>query len=144
MWFSEASGREVVSRSTAETVGQVSEFVIDPQSHSIVAVTLKQTQHGDTVLWAALNAFGVDAVTVPDADVILDANDAVAALAGKNHRLLGKRVLNTDGEDLGDVTDAEFDPATGQLTALLLGNDTVRGERLIGIGSYAAVVHADF
>ena len=143
MKFSEASGREVVSRSTAETVGQVAEFVIDPQSHSIVAVTLKETQHGDTVLWAALSAFGVDAVTVPGAEVILDANDAVAALAGKNQRLLGKRVVNTDGEDLGAVTDAEFDPSTGLLTALLLANGAVRGERLIGVGSYAAVVHAD-
>ncbi len=143
MKFSEASGREVVSRSTAETVGQVADFVIDPQSHSIVAVTLKKTQHGDTVLWAALSAFGVDAVTVPGGEVILDANDAVAALAGKNHQLLGKRVLNTDGKHLGAVTDAEFDPATGVLTALLLANDAVRGERLIGIGSYAAVVHTD-
>jgi sporulation protein YlmC with PRC-barrel domain len=143
MRFSEALGREVVSSSTAETVGQVAEFVIDPQSHSIVAVTVKKTQHGDTVLWTALSAFGDDAVTVPGAEVILDANDAVAALAGKNQRLVGKRVLNTDGEDLGPVTDAEFDPATGQLTALLLANDVVRGERLIGIGSYAAIVHAD-
>ncbi len=143
MRFSEAFGREVVSRSTAETVGQVGEFVVDPRSHSIVAVTLKKTQHGDTVLWPALSAFGVDAVTVPGAEVILEANDAVAALAGKNQRLLGKRVLNTDGEDLGEVTDAEFDPATGVLTALLLATGSVRGERLIGIGTYAAVVHAE-
>ena len=94
-------------------MGQVAGFVIDPQSHSIVAVTLKNPA-GDTVLWAALSAFGVDAVTVPGAEVIHDANDAVAALAGRGHRLFGKRVLNTDGEDLGAVTDAEFDPATGR------------------------------
>ena len=143
MRFSEASGREVVSRSTAKTVGQVAEFVIDPRSHSVVALTLKKSSKGDTVLWGALTAFGVDAVTVPDAEVILDANDAVAALAGKNQRLLGKRVLNTDGEDLGAVTDAEFDPATGRLTALILATGAVGGERLIGIGSYAAIVHAD-
>lgn len=143
MRFSEASGRAVVSQSTAETVGQVADFVIDPQSHSIVAVTLKKTQHGDTVLWSALTAFGVDAVTIPEAEAIVDASDAVAALSGKDHRLLGKRVLNTDGEDLGKVTDAEFDPATGRLTAVVLANDSVRGDRLIGIGSYAAIVHAD-
>ncbi len=143
MKLSEATGREVVSSSTAETVGQVAELVIDPQSHSIVAVTLKKTQHGDTVLWSALSAFGVDAVTVPGAEVILDANDEVAALAGKDQRLLGKRVLNLDGEDLGKVTDVEFDPATGLLTALLLANGAVRGDLLVGIGSYAAVVHAD-
>ncbi len=143
MRFSEASGREVVSSSSAETVGQVAEFVVDPRSHSVVAVTLKKTQHGDTVLWADVSAFGVDAVTVPGTEVILDANGAVAALAGKYQRLVGKRLLNTDGEDLGLVTDVEFDPETGRLTALLLANGDVPGERLIGIGSYAAVVHAD-
>ncbi len=143
MRFSEAFGRQVVSRSTAETLGQVAGFVIDPQSHSIVAVTLKMTQRGDTVLWGDLSAFGVDAVTVPGVEVIQDANDEVAALAGRGQRLLGKRVLNTDGEELGTVTDAEFDPATGRLSALLLANETVRGELLIGIGSYAAIVHAE-
>lgn len=142
MRFSEASGRQVVSQSTAQTVGHVAGFVIDPQSHSVVAVTLKKTHQGDTVLWSDLSAFGVDAVTVPDAEVIIAASDAVAALTGKDHRLVGKRVLNTDGEDLGKVTDAEFDPATGRLTALVLKNDTVGGDRLIGIGSYAAIVHA--
>ncbi|MDN5896427.1 MAG: PRC-barrel domain-containing protein [Nocardioides sp.] len=143
MKFSEASGRQVVSSNTAETVGQVAGFVIDPQSHSVVAITLKRTEHGDTVLWADLTAFGVDAVTVPDAEVILGANDAVAALSGKDHRLTGKRILNTDGQDLGAVKDADFDPTTGRLTELLLTNHTVRGEHLIGIGSYAAIVHAD-
>ncbi len=143
MRFSEATGRAVVSQSTAETVGHVADFVIDPQSHSIVAVTLKKTHRGHTVLWSALSAFGVDAVTVPDVEVIVDTSDAVAALGGKDHRLVGRRVLNTDGEDLGKVTDVEFDPATGRLTAVLLANDSVRGDRLIGIGSYAAIVHAD-
>ncbi len=143
MWLSEALGRALVDSSTAQTVGQVAEFVIDPKSHSIVAVTLRRTQLGDTVLWTALSAFGEDALTVPGAEVILDANDAVAALAGKDHRVFGKRVLNTDGEDLGTLTDADFDPATGRLTELLLTSGTVRGDRLIGIGSYAAIVHAD-
>ncbi len=141
MLFSEASGRNVVSTSTAETVGQVADFVIDPQSRSIVALTVKKTSHGDTVLWPSISAFGADAVTVPGAEVLIDANDVVAALSGKDQRLLGKRVLNTAGEDLGAVSDVEFDPATGVLTALSLASGAIGGERLIGIGSYAVVVH---
>ena len=142
MLFSEASGRTVVSTSTAETVGQVAEFVIDPQSHSIVALTLKKTPKGDTVLWGAISAFGADAVTVPGAEVLLDANKAVVALSGKDQRLVGKRVLNTAGEDLGPMTDIEFDPATGVLTALTLASGAIGGDQLVGIGSYAAIVHA--
>ena len=45
-------GRKVVSTSTAETVGQVADFVIDAQSRTVVAVTLNKTERGDTVLWS--------------------------------------------------------------------------------------------
>ena len=142
MLFTDATGRQVVSTSTAETVGQIAEFVIDPQSHTAVAVTLKNADSGDTVLWTSITAFGADAVTVTGTAVIIDANDAVAALSGKDRRLLGKRVLNTIGEDLGPVTDVDFDPDNGAVTALVLATGDVPGDRLIGIGSYAAIVHA--
>lgn len=141
MLFSEASGRKVVSTSTAETVGQIADFVIDPQSHSLVALTLKKTDHGDTLLWRRITAFGADAVTVPAAEVIIDDNDAVAELSGKDQRLIGKRVLNSAGEDLGPVADVDFDPDTGRLVALTLTTGTIAGDGLIAIGSYAAVVH---
>lgn len=143
MLFSEASGRKVVSTSTAETVGQIADFVIDPQTHSLVALTVKKTDQGDTLLWTSITAFGADAVTVPAAEVIIDANDAVAALSGKDHHLIGKRVLTTAGEDLGPVTDVDFDPENGRLITLTLATGGIAGERLIAIGSYAAVVHPD-
>ncbi len=143
MLFSEASGRKVVSTSTAETVGQIADFVIDPQSHSLVALTVKKTHQGNTLLWTRITAFGVDAVTIPAAEVITDANDAVAALSGKDQRLIGKRVLSTAGEDLGSVADVDFDPENGRLITLSLAAGGIAGERLIAIGSYAAVVHPD-
>jgi len=142
MLFSEASGRKVVSTATAETVGQIAEFVIDPQSHTVIALTLKKADRGDTVLWGNLTAFGADAVTVSDVEMISEANDAVADLSGKAQRVLGKRVLTTGGEDLGQVADVDFDPDTGVITALTLPSGPIAGERLIGIGSYAAVVRA--
>lgn len=143
MLFSEASGRKVVSTSTAETVGQIADFVIDPKSHSLVALTLKKTDHGDTLLWTRITAFGADAVTVPDAEVIIDTNDAVAALSGKDQHLIGKRALTTAGEDLGPVVDVDFDPESGQLIALTLTTSAIAGDHLIAIGSYAAIVHPD-
>lgn len=142
MLFTEATGRKVVSTSTAETLGQISDFVIDPQSRTVVAVTLKKTDRGDTVLWPSITAFGPDAVTIPGAEVIIDANETIAAMSGKDRRLLGKRVLNTIGKDLGPVIDVDFDPDTGAVTALVLVSSRLAGDRLIGIGSYAAIVHA--
>jgi sporulation protein YlmC with PRC-barrel domain len=143
MLFTQVAGRKVVSIGTAETVGQVASLVVDPRSHRVVAVGVKKADHGDTLLWNDITAFGNEAVTIAGPEVISDANDAVKELSSKAHDLLGKRVLNTLGEDLGTLQDVRFDPASGALEALLLPGRDVTGPLLIGIGSYAVVVHGD-
>lgn len=143
MLFTQVSGRKVVSTSTAETVGQVAALVVDPRSHSVVAVSLTKAAHGDTLLWSDITAFGTDAVTIAGADVISEANETVKELSGKAHDLLGKRVLTTFGEDLGTLSDVRFDPSSGAVESLLVPGRDVAGARLIGIGSYAVVVHGD-
>jgi sporulation protein YlmC with PRC-barrel domain len=141
MRFSEATGRQVVSTSTAVTVGRVDDFVIDPRSRAVVALTVKKTAGGDTVRWSDLTAFGTDAVTVSGAERITEAGPEIAALSGKDHRVMGKRVLTTAGDDIGKVDDVEFDPESGTITALILASGDVAGVRLVGVGSYATVVH---
>ena len=64
MRFSEAVGRQVVSTSTAQTVGRVDEFVVDSRRRAVVALSLRRTEGGDTLLWTDIVAFGADAVTV--------------------------------------------------------------------------------
>ncbi|MEO7555813.1 MAG: PRC-barrel domain-containing protein [Acidimicrobiales bacterium] len=142
MRFSDADGRKVVSTSSAETVGKVDGFVVDPQQRRIVAVEVKKTASGDTLMWSAVVGFGADAVTVADAHAITERSDDIAALAGKEHRLKGKRILSGAGDVLGHVDDVEFDPESGQIQALITGERDVAGERLMGIGSYAVVVRA--
>jgi sporulation protein YlmC with PRC-barrel domain len=141
--FSAATGRQVVSTSTAVTLGKIDEFVIDPHARAIVAVTLKKTDGGDTLRWSDITAFGADAVTVAGADRLSASPPELAALSGKDHRILGKRVLATTGDELGSVDDVEFDPRTGAITALALTSGRVDGVHLIAVGSYAVVVRAD-
>ncbi len=143
MHFSDATGRQVVSTSTAATLGKIDEFVIDPHAQAVVAVTLKKTDHGDTLRWSDITVFGADGVTVSGAEQITDTPPELAALATKTHRVVGKRVLATTGDELGTVDDVEFDPTTGTITALLLTSGEVAGTRLIGVGSYAVVVRGD-
>jgi len=142
MRFSAAKRRQVVSTSSAGTVGRVDDFVVDPVSRSVLAVTVRKAQHGDTLRWSDLTAFGADAVTVDDASRITEATQDVKALTGKHHHVLGKRVLSTGGDELGSVADVEFDPGSGTVTALVLGSGEVAGSRLVGVGSYAVVVSA--
>jgi sporulation protein YlmC with PRC-barrel domain len=140
MRFSDAKKHKVVSTATAETVGRVDELVVDPAQRRVLALKLKKTDSGDTLLWSDLIAFGADAATIADTDKITDATPAVQALEGKDHHLLGKRLLTTGGDEIGKVTDAEFDPETGALISLLSKDEEIAGDRLIGIGSYAVVV----
>lgn len=143
MLFSDATGRKVVSTSTAETVGKIDGFVVDPATRAVMAVELKKTESGDTLLWSDIIGFGADAVTVSDANKIGDAPPQVDALSGKDHRLLGKRVLCTSGDELGKLGDVEFDPESGQLTTLIVADQGIAAAGLVGAGSYAVIVRAE-
>ncbi|GAA4386788.1 hypothetical protein GCM10023147_10520 [Tsukamurella soli] len=143
MRFSETVGRQVVSATTAATVGKIDELVIDPRVRSVVGMTLKKTDHGDTLRWSDVDAFGVDAVIVSGAEKLTETPPDLVGLCGKDHRALGKRLLDTNGDELGRVDDVEFDPRSGDVTALVLADGRVPGTRLVGIGSYAVVVQHD-
>lgn len=138
--FSEAKGRQVVSTATAETVGKIEGFVVDPVAHRLVALRLHKRQ---VLRWSDLTAFGADAVTVRTADLVGPADGDLEQLSGKGHDALGKRVLTSAGDELGKVTDVQFEADTGEITAVVLDDGTVAGTRLLGIGSYAVVVAAE-
>ncbi len=140
MRFSEATGRKIVSTSTAETVGKVDAFVVDPHRRVVVAVECRKTSGGDVLPWADIVGFGADAVTVRDAAAIGGAGPEVDALRGKDHSVLGKRVLSSAGDELGKVDDVAFDAETGAIEALVLTGGDIAGDRLLSVGSYAVIV----
>ncbi|MDO9456348.1 PRC-barrel domain-containing protein [Nocardioides sp.] len=143
MQWSQLKKHKVVSTATADKVGKVDGFLLDPATRSVVGLTLKKTDSGSVVRWSDLVAVGADAVTVPDAAVVLEPDEAQGALADKRGSVLKKLVLDDDGNALGTVKDIDLDPETGALRELLLDTRTVSGDRLLGVGSYAVVVRAD-
>ena len=141
MLFSDSRKRKIVATSTAQTVGRVHHFVVDPATRSVVAVGVKKAPSGNTLRWSDVVGFGADAVTVSGADRITDAPPEVTALTGKEHEILGKRALSTTGDDLGTVEDIDFDPTSGVITRMVMSTqDDIEGGRLVGVGSYAVVV----
>lgn len=140
MKFSEAMGHKIVDKSTANTVGKVRTLLVDPRSRSVAALRLKKSDRGEVLRWGDLIAFGVDAVTIGDPAAIIELDDEMKALRGKRGRILKKRVLTTGGDELGEVSDVEFNPDTGKLTSILLQDRVIAAERLVDIGSYAVVV----
>lgn len=144
MRFEDAVGHDVMSTSTAVAVGRVKSFIVDPATSRVAALVLKKTPAKATLLlWSDLTAFGPDAVTVAGPDQLRESSPEVEHLVGKDHALKRKRVLTEAGFDLGTVGDVEFDPADGRITALLVGDQSVAGSRLMGVGSYAVIVAAE-
>lgn len=140
MQWSQLKGRKVVSTATADRVGKVNGFVLDPATRQVVALELKKTDSGSLVRWSDLVAVGTDAVTVADAAAVVDPDETLEALSGKRGAVLKKLVLDVDGRALGKVTDLDLDPETGTVRELVLDERTVTGDRLRGVGSYAVVV----
>ncbi len=145
MRFSEAKGQKVLSTSDAATVGKVARFVVapTPAPARVAALVLRKTPgEGDVLPWAGLTAFGRDAVTVPSAAVFVSPDGELATLADKDHQILGRRVLDDSGTDLGKVADVDFDVRTGELTTVVTDRTEIPGSAVVGLGSYALVVRA--
>ena len=142
MRVSAALGRKVVSLETAETVGTLDEFVVDPGRRRIIALGIGGVKHGNMLPWDGIEAFGSDAVTVRAADRVGNPDADVDRLAGKDHRFLDKRVLTDAGDELGSLEDVEFDADSGELQSLVLAGREIPALRLLGVGSYAVVVRA--
>lgn len=144
MLFSQARKRAVVSTATATRVARVDGFVVLPGPARVALLRLgKVSGHGTLLAWEDVQGFGPDAVTVATDAVIRPPRDDLEQRAEDNDLdILGKRLLSEQGTELGTVTDVDFDPETGVVTSLITKTDTVAGQRLIGLGSYAAVVSA--
>jgi sporulation protein YlmC with PRC-barrel domain len=146
MLYSDLKGRKLVDTTSADTVGKVDGFLLDPATRSVVALEFKKTDQGSTVAWGDLTGVGADAVTVAGTGVLVDPEGRLADLATKDGQVLKKRVLSDAGEDLGPVHDIDLDPQSGALLELIVGDKkhrhSVAGSRLLGVGSYAVVVTA--
>lgn len=144
MLFSEARKRAVVNTATATRVARVEGFVVLPGPARVALLRLGKVSGAGTLLsWEDVQGFGPDAVTIATDAVIRPARDDLEQRAADNDlEILGKRVLSEQGTKLGTVTDVDFDPETGAVVNLITKTDTIAGQRLIGLGGYAAVVSA--
>lgn len=136
----------VLDVSSATTVGQIDDVVIDPSSRRLVGFVLRKTPNKASWLpWDSLKALGVDAATVDNADALADAPGDEVPPALKQQKVISGLVLSDQGLALGTLADVEFEPESGSVTGLVLSDGrTLPGDSLVGIGSYAMVVkHPD-
>ncbi|MCD9623410.1 PRC-barrel domain-containing protein [Rhabdothermincola salaria] len=130
-------GIDVIDTSDASKVGSVDGIVVDVDSSRCVGVVTGAGVIG----WDDSGGVGRDAVTISSRDLVREpSTDAEEAAVQGRSDPLGRRVLTEDGVALGKVADVSFDAETGEIRRLLLPDDDVQGNRLLGIGSYAVIV----
>lgn len=137
MRWKRAVGMSVISTETAESIGTVDGFVVDAAASTLTGIVVA----GEIIAWSTSEGIGEDAVTVSgEQPTRAPEGELEAAAASGAADPLGKMVLTEAGVDRGHVSDLVFDPSSGDIRRLVLGDDEVDGSRLLGVGSYAVVI----
>jgi sporulation protein YlmC with PRC-barrel domain len=141
--FAAAIGRRVVSRASAEELGDLAHVVVDVKRRQVTSLVLGKGRKALLVDWDHVSGFGADAVMVADESGLHEPRDdhERAAAQGKLE-LVGKRVLSDMGNGLGEASDVVFDPASGAVETLMVAEREVPAASILGAGSFAVVVKA--
>ena len=141
--FAAAVGRKLVSRKSAEELGELAHIVVDVERRRITCLTAGKRRKALIVDWENVSGFGPDAVIVADESALRAVgDDRERAAADGKLDLLGKRALSEMGDDLGPVTDVVFDPTSGSVETLVIGDREEPATSLLGAGSFAAIIRA--
>jgi sporulation protein YlmC with PRC-barrel domain len=139
--FAAASGRRVVSRTSAEELGQLAHIVIDVKRRRVTSLVVRKGRKAVLIAWDQVSGFGPDAVMIADETALHEPrDDREHAAADGKLELLGKRTLSDTGNDLGTVTDFVFEPNTGVIESILVDDREEPAAALLGAGSFAVIV----
>ena len=114
-----------------------------PGERRIGAVVVGRGRKAQLVDWVHLSGFGPDAVMVHDEGPCARRMTTGARRAPTaSWSCVGRRALSEHGNELGTLDDVTFDPATGTIEMLRIGDREIPAGSLLGSGSYAVVLDA--
>ncbi|MGO9976313.1 MAG: PRC-barrel domain-containing protein [Solirubrobacteraceae bacterium] len=139
--FAAASGRNVVSRASAEEIGTLAHIVVDVKQRTVASLVVGKGRKAGLVAWEHVSGFGPDAVMIADESALQAPRDDREhdATTGKLD-VVGKRALSDMGNDLGTVTDVVFAPETGAIESIVIGDREEPASSLLGAGSFAVIL----
>jgi sporulation protein YlmC with PRC-barrel domain len=139
--FAAVPGRKIVSRTSAEELGNLAHLVVDVKRRQVGSLVVGKGRKALVIDWDQVSGFGPGAVMVADESALHPpSGDREHAAASGKLELAGKRALSDMGNDLGTVTDVVFDPGTGALETLVLGGREKPAASLLAVGSFAVIV----
>ncbi len=120
-------GRPVIAIDSGERIGDVVDAFIDPQHRRITGLRVRRTGKDlSDVAFEDVQSIGADAVMLPSREVLKVASERDGS-ALTIEELVRLRVVTELGALRGTVDDAEFDPVTGLLTALIVAPSGLGG-----------------
>lgn len=135
-------GTKVVSRDSAEHVGDIHGVVVDVVASRVTAWQVGKGRKARLVDQAHVTGIG-DAVVIDDEAHLREPAEGVEEQTVKGHGvLLGSLVLADDGTERGTVVDVDIDPQTGALGIVATADGGYSPAQLRGLGAYALVVAA--
>jgi uncharacterized protein YrrD len=145
MRLSEADGRPVQSRASAERLGALMHVVVDAPGRRITALHVAGRKKKAMLIgWSDIVGFGPDGIVVSGDGVLRPpGDDRERAVAGGDLDLDGRLVLDDRGVSPGALTDVVFDEESGEIAAFVCGEEEIAGERLRSVGPFCVVVTAD-
>ncbi|HET6690696.1 MAG TPA: PRC-barrel domain-containing protein [Miltoncostaeaceae bacterium] len=143
--LSEADGRPVLSRESAERLGRLMHVVVDASSRRITALHVAgRRRKAAMVGWDDITGFGPDGIVVDgDASLRPPGDDRERAVAGGDLDLDGRLVLDDRGDSQGALTDVVFDEESGEIGTFVCGEREIPAERLRAIGPFCVIVRAE-
>ena len=143
--LSEADGRPVLSRASADRLGELIHVVVDVPARRITSLHVAgKRKRAMMVGWADVTGFGPDGIVVNgDGALRPPGDDRERAVAGGDLDLDGRLVLDDRGDSLGALTDVLFDEGSGEIGAFVCGDREIPAERLRQIGPFCVIVRAE-
>ena len=140
--LSEAAGRPVISRASAERIGDLKHVVVDPAERRITAIHVAgRRARARLVDWEAIVGFGPDGIVVDDDAAPREPVDKrERAVASGRLDLEGRLVLDDGSRAVGALEDVVFDPSSGTVDSIAAGGEVVDAARLRAIGPHCVIV----
>ncbi len=123
-------GKDVLSLADGIRIHSVKDLIIGEENDSVVALLVDEggLLSGSTVVpIEAVHSFGKDAVVIADAGAVVAASSypKVHAIIDRKESLLGKKVVTTEGEELGKIGDMYFNETDGRILGLEVSGGTI-------------------
>lgn len=132
--------RPVMAVNLAQEVGKVTGFAIHPDTGCIDAILYGRRSGTRIVAWEILAGIGPDAVMVADDGRIKAPYTPEEESIAKGERgLIGRRVLSEIGNNLGTITDFDFDADTGEILRIVTDQATLDGDVMVRVGPVGAI-----